>query len=128
MAARLSFSAARAKLASTQMIDHGFCFHAGEWSFPDAPLRGLGARHRVYEGVRGLESLEPWVSRIEMVDASALEQAASAIPPDWHEGDQDGRDRLLEQLLRRRLIVRDLLVSAWKSSAQPFPPLEVSHG
>ena len=24
----------------TRMIDQGFCFNAGEWNFPDAPLRG----------------------------------------------------------------------------------------
>jgi hypothetical protein len=23
------------------MIDQGFCFNAGEWNYPDAPLRGL---------------------------------------------------------------------------------------
>src|ERR1700745_3758347 len=47
-----------------QMIDQGFCFNAGEWNFPDAPLRGLYARHRVYESVRGIESFEPWLTRI----------------------------------------------------------------
>lgn len=31
----------------TLMIDQGFCFNAGEWSFPDAPLRGLYTRNRV---------------------------------------------------------------------------------
>src|SRR6266404_8623598 len=30
----------------TRMIDQGFCFNAGEWNFPDAPLRGLYARNR----------------------------------------------------------------------------------
>src|SRR5438552_10370170 len=33
---------------TTVMIDQGFCFNAGEWNFPDAPLRGLYARNRVY--------------------------------------------------------------------------------
>jgi hypothetical protein len=28
---------------------------------------------------------------------------------------------LIEQLYRRRTQVRDLIVSSWKSSAQPFP-------
>ena len=28
----------------TLMIDQGFCFSAGDWKFPDAPLRGLYAR------------------------------------------------------------------------------------
>ena len=32
----------------TLMIDQGFCFNAGEWKFPDAPLRDLYARNRVY--------------------------------------------------------------------------------
>jgi hypothetical protein len=41
-----------------RMIDNGFCFNAAEWNFPDAPLRGLYARHHVYEGVRGMESFE----------------------------------------------------------------------
>jgi hypothetical protein len=31
----------------TVMIDQGFCFDAGEWNFPDAPLSGLYARSRV---------------------------------------------------------------------------------
>ena len=31
-----------------QMIDNGFCFNAGEWNFPDAPLRGIYMSHRVY--------------------------------------------------------------------------------
>jgi hypothetical protein len=30
----------------TVMIDQGFCFNAGNWDFPDAPLRGLYARVR----------------------------------------------------------------------------------
>jgi hypothetical protein len=28
---------------------------------------------------------------------------------------------MIEQLFRRKRLVRDLIVSAWKSSAQPFP-------
>ena len=43
---------------SAEMIDNGFCFNAGEWNFPDAPLRGLYARHRVYESVRGIECFD----------------------------------------------------------------------
>src|SRR5487761_234468 len=50
---------------STLMIDQGFCFNAGEWNFPDAPLRGLYARNRVYEGVTGMESFAPWLERLE---------------------------------------------------------------
>jgi hypothetical protein len=44
-----------------RMIDQGFCCNAGEWNFPDAPLRGLYARNRVYQGVTGMESFAPWL-------------------------------------------------------------------
>jgi hypothetical protein len=104
-----------------QMIDQGFCFNAGEWSFPDAPLRGLYARHCVYESVRGMEAFEPWIARIESLDASDCEEAASEIPPDWYNGEQDALFALLERLLARRTMVRNLIISAWKSTAQPFP-------
>lgn len=105
-----------------QMIDQGFCFNAGEWSFPDAPLRGLYARHRVYQSVRGLDSFEPWLTRVETkIAESTLDDAAKEIPPEWYGADIDALMQLLEQLLRRRKLVRDLIVSAWKSSAQPFP-------
>jgi len=103
------------------MIDQGFCFNAGEWNFPDAPLRGLYTRHCVYESVRGMEAFEPWIARIENLDASDCEEAASEIPPDWYNGEQDALFALLERLLARRTIVRNLIISAWKSTAQPFP-------
>lgn len=105
-----------------QMIDQGFCFNAGEWNFPDAPLRGLYARHRVYEAVRGIESFEPWIARVEtQMDEAVLDDCAKEIPPEWYEFEPDALERLLEQLLRRRRLVRDLIVAAWKSTAQPFP-------
>ena len=103
------------------MIDQGFCFNAGEWNFPDGSLRGLYARHRVYEGVRGIESFEKWIARIERIDEAALDEIAREIPPEWYEDDLDALYGLLEHLLRRRKLVPELIVSAWKSSAQPFP-------
>jgi hypothetical protein len=106
---------------SAQMIDHGFCFNAGEWSFPDAPLRGLYARHRVYEAVRGMASFEAWLARLEKITEMVLEEIYSEIPPEWYEFDSDEIERLLQHLLRRRRLVHDLIVSSWKSSAQPFP-------
>jgi HipA-like protein len=105
-----------------QMIDQGFCFNAGEWNFPDAPLRGLYARHRVYESVRGIDSFEPWLTRAETkMGEGVLEEIFSEIPPEWCAEDIEALEKLVEQLLRRRKLLRDLIVLAWKSSAQPFP-------
>jgi hypothetical protein len=105
-----------------QLIDHGFCFNAGEWNFPDAPLRGIYMRHRVYAHVTGMDSFEPWLSRIESrVAETALDEIQSEVPPEWYDDDADALERMLEQLWRRRPLVRELIIAAWKSSAQPFP-------
>jgi hypothetical protein len=106
----------------TVMIDQGFCFNAGEWTFPDAPLRGLYARNRVYEGVIGMESFAPWLERLEkQVGERMLAELAEEIPPVWYEDDYDALVRLLEQIYRRRTRVPELLLSAKKSNRMPFP-------
>jgi hypothetical protein len=104
------------------MIDQGFCFHAGEWNFPDAPLGSIYARHRVYEGVRGLESFEPWLARIEgKMTEQLFDEILKEIPGEWYGFDTDALEQMLEHLLRRRKIVPQLVSLAWKSPAQPFP-------
>ncbi|MGH9594456.1 MAG: HipA family kinase [Bryobacteraceae bacterium] len=104
------------------MIDHGFCFNAGEWSFPDAPLRGLYARHRVYEAVSGMESFAPWLELVQgHISTSDLDDAAKQIPPEWYGCDVDALYELLGRLDRRRGRVEELLVAAKNSSRQPFP-------
>ncbi|HLW99721.1 MAG TPA: HipA family kinase [Candidatus Acidoferrales bacterium] len=103
------------------MIDNGFCFNAGEWNFPDAPLRGLYARQRVYDSVRALDSFEPWLARLEQrITLDELDQAAKQVPPEWYDGDLDALYALLERLDRRRVRVREQIEEARKSSRQPF--------
>ncbi len=103
------------------MIDQGFCFNAGEWSFPDSPLRGLYHRHRVYANVRGWESFEPWLTRLEALSPRALDEAAASVPPEWYNHDIEAMNRLLEQLDSRRQRIRELITAARNSSRQPFP-------
>jgi HipA-like protein len=106
----------------TRMIDQGFCFNAGEWNFPDAPLRGLYARNRVYEAVTGMESFAPWIERVEkQMTERVLDELIRPIPPEWYEDDYDALLRLLEQLHRRRGLVSDLILGAKRSSRRPFP-------
>ena len=106
----------------TRMIDQGFCFNAGEWDFPDAPLRGLYARNRVYEGVTGMNSFAPWLERLESkMSERVLDEISREIPPSWYEDDYDALLRLLERLHRRRPRVPDLILEAKKSNRQPFP-------
>jgi hypothetical protein len=106
----------------TLMIDQGFCFNAGEWNYPDAPLRGLYARNRVYEGVTGMESFHPWIERLETrITEKVLDEVSREIPPAWYADDYDALLRLLEQLDRRRKRVRELILEAKTSNRHPFP-------
>ena len=43
----------RERKYTASFIDQGYCFNAGEWTFPDYPLRGVYARNEVYEGCVG---------------------------------------------------------------------------
>lgn len=106
---------------STKMIDQGFCFNAGEWNYPDAPLRGLYARNRVYEGVIGMQTFDPWIRRVKKITDRVLEEFAKEIPPEWYYDDFDALKRLLEQLLKRVSRLEELILDAKRSNRQPFP-------
>jgi HipA-like protein len=106
----------------TTMIDQGFCFNAGEWNFPDAPLRGLYSRGRVYSSVSAMSSFDRWITRLEkQISTDDLDVAGKQIPPEWYGFDMDALYALLERLERRRPQVRAQIEQARDSSRQPFP-------
>jgi hypothetical protein len=92
-------------------IDQGFCFHGGEWNFPDSPLRGLYGNKTIYrEQVKSMDDFEPWLSRLENdFTLDTIVQAAEGIPPEWYESDHIALSQLLEKLNRRRGLVRELI-------------------
>lgn len=104
---------------TVSFIDQGYCFNAGEWSFPDSPLRGVYARNWVYAGITGWESFEPWLTAIEEMDESAIAECATCIPPEWY-GEWDDMERLVCALIKRRTRVRELILAFKDSSRQPF--------
>jgi hypothetical protein len=106
---------------STVMIDQGFCFNAGEWNYPDAPLRGLYARNRVYESVIGMESFALWITRAKRLGARDFDEMINEVPPEWYYDDRDSLLRLVEQLQRRVDRIEDLILEAKRSNRQPFP-------
>jgi hypothetical protein len=106
---------------TTAFIDQGYCFNAGDWTFPDHPLQGVYARNRVYEGVRGWNSFEPWLSRIENMEESAVWGLAGEIPPEWYGGQWDELEKLVRTLIARRGSVRELIDAFRLSSRSPFP-------
>ena len=113
--------AQRQRRFHADFIDQGYCFNAGEWTFSDAGLRGVFANPIVYAGVTGWEDFDPVLSRAERASATDLWQCVAGLPEEWYEGDRSALERLMEQLYRRRTIIRDLIDEFRRSSRNPFP-------
>ncbi len=88
----------RERKFTVSFIDQGYCFNAGEWSFPDAPLRGVFGRNDVYASVTGWESFEPWLSRIETFPESSVWALAEEIPPEWYGGEAEELEQLAAEV------------------------------
>lgn len=111
----------RERRYAATFVDQGYCFHAGDWNFPDAPLRGVYARNRVYADVTGWESFEPWLGRVEKMEPEIVWQIAESVPPVWYGGNLRDIEQLASTLLSRRERVRECIVQFRESTRNPFP-------
>lgn len=102
-------------------IDFGYCFHAGEWRFEDVPLRGAYYRNDVYLEIKGWDSFEPWLTRMETMAPDTIWEAANEVPPEWYGGDLSEMESLVENLLARRGHIRELIEGFGRSDRKPFP-------
>lgn len=50
---------ANERLFRATFIDQGYCFNAGEWDFPDHPLKGVWFRNELYSNVTGWDAFDP---------------------------------------------------------------------
>lgn len=101
------------------MIDQGFCFNVGEWSLPNHFVPRVYTQNVVYRGIRGWESFEPQLGKLEALDPKIVFGAAKGIPPHWY-GDMSQLEHLVEQLVARRKIVRRLVDEVRCSPNTPF--------
>ena len=106
------------------MIDHGFAFNGPDWKFTDSPVRGLYPRKLVYGDVASLDEFEPWLERVMHFPEEVVDQALKQVPPEWIPGEQDELERMLEQLMRRRKRVPDLIRDVRHAKVNPFPQWE----
>ena len=102
-------------------IDFGYCFHAGEWTFADSPLRAVYYRNIVYQEVKEWNSFEPWLKRMETMAEETIWSAANEVPPEWYGGDIAEMEALVEKLLARRSRIRELIEGFRESDRRPFP-------
>jgi hypothetical protein len=113
--------AANKRFYRATFIDQGYCFNAGEWDFPDSPLRGAYARNSAYAHVTGWDDFEPTLSRIEEIDLAEIWTIAHEIPEEWYQNHAEALSRLITSLYQRRTLTRDLITAFRKSSRNPFP-------
>jgi hypothetical protein len=111
----------RERKYTASFIDQGYCFNAGEWTFPDYPLRGVYARNEVYAGIRGWGSFEPWLSRVEKMEEDVMWRLAGDLPPEWYGGEWEALEKLVRELIARRELVRELIEVFRTSLRSPFP-------
>jgi hypothetical protein len=106
------------------MIDHGFAFNGPDWKFTDSPVQGLYPRKLVYGDVASLAQFEPWLERVMHFPEAVVDQALKQVPPEWMPGEQDQFEGMLEQLMRRRKLVPDLIRDVRQAKVSPFPKWE----
>jgi hypothetical protein len=116
------------------MVDHGFVFEGPNWKLADSPLHGIYFRPQVYKGITGLQDFEPWLERITHFPEDVVDQAIKQIPSSWLASPETGLadpalEPLLDQLLRRRKRVADLLEACRREKPDLFPdwPITRAH-
>src|SRR5205807_7675890 len=87
---------------SAHFIDQGYCFNAGEWTFPDLALHGVYFRNYVYAHVTGWESFEPWLTAIEKMEPEVITKEAGRIPPEWCGNDWTALEVLVKTIVGRQ--------------------------
>lgn len=102
-------------------IDHGACFNAGQWTFPDLALHGVYHRNHVYEGITGWESFEPTLTKVEGIGFLELWRLAQRIPSEWYGHDSEALRQLVETVYERRHKIRELIEAFRTSERKPFP-------
>ena len=104
-----------------QMIDHGFAFSGPHWQFQDSPVQGLYFRTSVYDQVNSLDSFQPWLDLVENFPLEVIDSAWKEIPPGWLADDESLLEDLLENLVKRRTRVPDLLQDMRRERTKAFP-------
>lgn len=102
-------------------IDHGLAFEGRRWRFADGSAQGVCAFRDVYEQVSGVDSFEPWLSKIVQLPRRVLEEALSRVPDVWRCNDASALKDLSERLFRRCNRVAGLLIEARAVEPGLFP-------
>jgi hypothetical protein len=102
------------------MIDRGFAFGGTDWRLRYSPIARLHPRKVFYDGLRGIDDCQPWLSRIEATQHDFLRHLIDTIPQSWRHAADSGLERLLRDLLVRRSDASDSIIASANSAERPF--------
>lgn len=106
-----------------EFIDHGHTFGGAFWQFVNTFGWGTFADSTVYRSENVLQSMESWIERARTLPDSVFATAYSCVPEEWIDADADALQRLIEQLIRRRIILHRIIEHAIAHERSPFHPL-----
>jgi hypothetical protein len=104
-----------------RMIDHGYAFNGPHWDFPESAVQGLYARPLVYQTVRSLEDFQPWLDQVIHFPEAVVDKAWKRVPADWIAVVEDALEQRLEELLRRKARLPELIAASRSARNDPFP-------
>jgi hypothetical protein len=103
------------------MIDNGRCFRGFRWNFGDIHRSVPQPNLHYFSWVTGIESFEPWLTRIEDFAENAVADAWEAVPPEWYGSDLASLRLMLKQLNARRKALRKAIGVFHRDQPLAFP-------
>lgn len=106
---------------SAWLIDQDACFADGRWESANFTPPCIYQHRVVYEEIERLQSLEPYLSRIENVKASEIRECAEEIPAAWYGNKETELIKLIVGLCERRKRIRQFVGDYMRSEGNQFP-------
>ena len=106
---------------SMEVIDRSCSFSGSDLNFHDHPQNGVYNFKAVYRHLRGWDSFEPFLTSLILTSPDALWQLTRNLPFGWSEDYTRELDALVEGLLRRRSLIRQLIARSRDQIPDLFP-------
>jgi hypothetical protein len=106
---------------SMEVINRSRSFSGSDLNFHDHPQNGVYNFKAVYRHLHGWDSFEPFLTSLILTSPDALWQLTRNLPFGWSENYARDLDALVEGLLRRRSLVRQLIARSRDQIPDLFP-------
>ena len=106
---------------SMEVINRNRSFGGSDLSFHNHPQNGVYNFKAVYRHLRGWDSFEPFLTSLILTSPDTLWQLTRNLPFGWSDDHARDLDALVEGLLRRRSLIRQLIARSRDQIPDLFP-------